>query len=75
MPQLPLLRAADFQVMKDGSAKIGEFNHSCFGVTGFLDSRGKNGPGDCKPADVEKGQAMGDHIGVVAKKVVDARKK
>jgi len=75
MSQLPLLWAADFLVMEDGSHKIGEFNCSCLGVTGFLDSRGKDGPGDCKPEDVERGQAMCDHIGVVAKKAVEARKK
>merc|ERR1712079_621130 len=75
MAQLPLLWAADFLVMEDGSHKIGEFNCSCLGVTGFLDARGKDGPGDCKPEDVERGQAMCDHIGVVAKKAFDARQK
>merc|ERR1712050_389267 len=75
MSQLPLLWAADFLVMEDGSHKIGEFNCSCLGVTGFLDSRGKDGPGACKPEDVERGQAMCDHIGVVAKKALEARAK
>merc|ERR1712242_397783 len=75
MSQLPLLWAADFLTMPNGDAKIGEFNCSCLGVTGFLDSRGKDGPGDCKPEDVERGQAMCDHIGKVAKAVLDARKK
>jgi len=75
MSQLPLLWAADFLTMPDGSPKIGEFNCSCLGVTGFLDSRGKDGPGDCKPEDVERGQAMCDHIGKVGKAALDARKK
>merc|ERR1712051_30321 len=75
MSQLPLLWAADFLLMEDGSPKIGEFNCSCLGVTGFLDSRGKDGPGDCKSEDVDRGQAMCDHIGVVAKKALDARNK
>jgi len=43
MSQLPLLWAADFLTMPDGAPKIGEFNCSCLGVTGFLDSRGKSG--------------------------------
>jgi len=78
MGQLPLLWAADFLTIEnaDGSKQhvIGEFNCSCLGVTGFLDARGKD-MSVCKPADVERGQKMCDHIGTVALKVLDTRRK
>jgi len=74
MSQLPLLWAADFLTLEDGSSKIGEFNCSCLGVTGFLDSRGKDHSA-CKPEDIERGQAMCDHIGKVAFKALENWKK
>jgi len=74
MSQLPLLWAADFLVMPDGRHKIGEFNCSCLGVTGFLDARGKD-MGACKPEDIKRGQEMCDHIGRSALKALEARKK
>merc|ERR1712032_504079 len=70
MSQLPLLWAADFLVLEDGSHKIGEFNCSCLGVGGFLDARGKD-MSACKPEDIERGQAMCDHIGQVALKALE----
>merc|ERR1712050_348954 len=77
MGQLPLLWAADFMEVEDHKSPlvIGEFNCSCLGVTGFLDARGKEGSSACKPEDVERGQKMCDHIGTVALKALDARKK
>jgi len=73
MSQLPLLWAADFLVMEDDSHKIGEFNCSCLGVTGFLDARGKD-MSACKPEDLARGTEMCDHIGRVALKALEARK-
>merc|ERR1712228_858276 len=74
MSQLPLLWAADFLVMEDGSHKIGEFNCSCLGVTGSMEARGATAA-DVKPEDVKRGEEMCDHIGAVALKALDARKK
>jgi len=76
MGQLPLLWAADFLSVENHKSPlvIGEFNCSCLGVTGFLDTRGKTLK-DCKPEDAERGQKMCDHIGTVALKVLDGRKK
>jgi len=70
LTQLPLLWAADFLELEDGSHKIGEFNCSCLGVTGFLDARGKD-MSVCKPEDIERGQSMCDHIGRVALKALE----
>merc|ERR1712190_34082 len=74
MSQLPLLWAADFLVMEDGSHKIGEFNCSCLGVTGFMEARGKDKDA-CKPEDIERGQAMADPMAKVALKALETRKK
>merc|ERR1712238_165325 len=73
MGQLPLLWAADFLEMEDGSHKIGEFNCSCLGISGFLEARGKD-LSACKPEDVERGQTMCDQLGVVALKTLEAKK-
>merc|ERR1712032_295311 len=70
MSQLPLLWAADFLVMEDDSHKIGEFNCSCLGVTGFMEARGKDKDA-CKPEDNERGQAMADHMAKVAFKALE----
>jgi len=76
MSQLPLLWAADFMTVEGHKTPlvIGEFNCSCLGVTGFLDARGKD-MSACKAEDMERGQKMCDHIGTVALKALDARKK
>merc|ERR1711972_804329 len=74
MSQLPLLWAADFLTLEDGTSKIGEFNCSCLGVTGFMDARGKDASA-VKPEDKERGQAMCDHIGNVALKALENWKK
>jgi len=78
MSELPLLWAADFMEVdghKGGPLVIGEFNCSCLGIGGFLDARGKKDYEACKPEDKERGQKMCDHIGTVALKALQDRKK
>jgi len=76
MSQLPLLWAADFMEVEGHKSPlvVGEFNCSCLGVTGFMDARGKD-MSACKPEDIARGEKMCEHIGTVALKALDARKK
>jgi len=63
---LPLLWAADF-IPVDGHKchhVIGEFNCSCLGIAGFLNSRGKDLK-DMTPEDAEMGGKMADLIGKI----------
>jgi len=72
---LPLLWAADF-IPVDGHKchhVIGEFNCSCLGIAGFLNSRGKDLK-DITPEDKAMGQAMADLIGEICKGALDAKK-
>jgi len=77
---IPLLWAADF-IPVDGHKGpsgddipmvIGEFNCSCLGLAGFLNSRGKDLK-DATEEDMAMGQEMADKIGALAREQLDAR--
>jgi len=63
---LPLLWAADFIPVDNHKCHhvIGEFNCSCLGIAGFLNSRGKDLK-DMTPDDAEMGGKMADLIGKI----------
>jgi len=72
---IPLLWAADF-IPVDGHVTpmvIGEFNCSCLGLAGFLNSRGLDLK-DATEADMAMGQEMADKIGALAREQLEARK-
>jgi len=79
---IPLLWAADFIPVdnhKGGEAGdedipmvIGEFNCSCLGLAGFLNSRGLDLK-DATEADMKMGQEMADKIGALAREQLEAR--
>merc|ERR1711972_766049 len=72
---LPLLWAADF-IPVDGHIchhVIGEFNCSCLGIAGFLNSRGKDLK-DMTPDDAAMGGAMADLIGQICFEALEAKK-
>merc|ERR1711972_286518 len=72
---LPLLWAADF-IPVDGHIchhVIGEFNCSCLGIAGFLNSRGKDLK-DMTPDDAAMGGAMADLIGQICLEALEAKK-
>jgi len=75
MGALPLIWAADFIPIDDHKAPfiIGEFNCSCLGIAGFLESRGKD-YGVVKDADWEFGMKMCNLIGVKALEACQAWK-
>jgi len=71
---LPLLWAADF-IPVDGHIMhhvIGEFNCSCLGIAGFLNSRGKDLK-DMTPDDAAMGQKMAELIGQICKDALEKK--
>jgi len=71
---LPLLWAADF-IPVDGHIchhVIGEFNCSCLGIAGFLNSRGKDLK-DMTPDDAAMGQKMAELIGQICKDALEKK--
>merc|ERR1712127_487862 len=64
MSSLPLLWAADFIPVDNHKSPlvVGEFNCSCLGIAGFLDSRGKT-LDDIPKETYDEGQKMCDLIG------------
>jgi len=72
---LPLLWAADFIPVDstDTTHVIGEFNCSCLGIAGFLNSRGKD-INEITPEDEKTGQDMADLIGRKCLEALEAKK-
>merc|ERR1712161_144234 len=71
---LPLLWAADF-IPVDGHIMhhvIGEFNCSCLGIAGFLNSRGKDLK-DMTQDDAAMGQKMAELIGQICKDALEKK--
>jgi len=75
MDQLPLLWAADLIPVDDHALPVvvGEFNCSCLGIAGFLDSRGKT-LDDIPKESYDDGQKMCDYIGVKGVEILTKRK-
>jgi len=74
MKDLPLLWAADFIPVKDHTVAmvIGEFNCSCLGIAGFLDSRGKD-LSVLPKKSYDDGQKMCDIVGQKGVEILTAR--
>jgi len=71
---LPLLWAADFIPVDNHKCHhvIGEFNCSCLGIAGFLNSRGKDLK-DMTPEDAAMGREMANLIGQICKDALEKK--